>query len=159
MSEQGATTGLAMAEIEAAWDAIALASSRTRAHDRWVARAGVSVDRAGAALLRQLGASHEALRVSDLAERLQIDAPGVTRKVQQLERAGLVERSPDDDDRRTVRLRLSWVGEGVLARLLNARRAQLAEVLWGWEEHDRETFASLLRRFAQDIVAASEASR
>lgn len=155
MSKREATTGSAAAEIEAAWDAIARASSRTRAHDRLVARAGVDVDRAGSALLRQLGSSDHAMRVVDLAERLQIDPPGVTRKVQQLERAGLVERAPDEDDGRTVRLCLTRQGERVLARLLAAGRAQLAEILWGWDVSDQELFASLLRRFADDIVAAS----
>lgn len=158
MSRQEAATGSAVAEIEAAWDAIARASRRSGSQDRLVTGAGVNVDRAGAALLRQLGPSSHPLRVNDLADRLDIDPSAVTRKVQQLERAGLVERSPDDD-LRSVRLRLMWVGEGVLARLLRARQAQLAEALWGWDEQERETFASLLRRFAEDIVAASEGFR
>lgn len=148
----------AVADIEAAWDAVARAATRSRAHRRLVARAGVDLDRAGWALLRQLAASGCELRATDLAELLDIDLPWVTRKVQQLERAGLVSRSVDDEDRRASRLALTSRGHEVLDRLLLARRAQLSEILEDWNDRALATFAELLRRFADDIAAEPERS-
>lgn len=44
------------------------------------------------------------LHQCDLAERLGVEAPTVTRMVQRLERGGLIDRRPDPDDARAVRL-------------------------------------------------------
>jgi Mn-dependent DtxR family transcriptional regulator len=46
------------------------------------------------AIFCALHAESVSLRVTDLAERLGIDAPAVTRKAQRLERLGLVSRGP-----------------------------------------------------------------
>lgn len=44
------------------------------------------------------------LRQADLAARLGVEAPTVTRMVQRLERGGLVDRRPDADDARAMRI-------------------------------------------------------
>lgn len=44
------------------------------------------------------------LHQCDLAERLGVEAPTVTRMVQRLERGGLIDRRPDPDDARAMRL-------------------------------------------------------
>jgi DNA-binding MarR family transcriptional regulator len=147
---------IAVAQIETAWDAVGRAASRSRAHDRLLARAGVNLDRAGWTLLRQLDASNCELRVTDLADLLDIDPPSVTRKVQQLEQAGLVTRSLDNDDRRASRLALTTHGHETLEHLLHARRDQLAETLAAWDDRQLATFARLLRQFAKDIAAAPQ---
>ncbi len=69
--------------------------------------------------------AHPGLRQAELARRLGIEPPTVTRMVQRLERAGLVERQPDPHDARLVRVRAT-----PRARLLEGvvRRA--------WEEVD-----------------------
>lgn len=69
--------------------------------------------------------AHPGLRQAELARRLGIEPPTVTRMVQRLERAGLVERQRDPHDARLVRVRAT-----PRARLLEGvvRRA--------WEEVD-----------------------
>jgi len=47
----------------------------------------------------------EGIRMSALADELQITAGAVTQLVDQLQRMGLVERTPDPDDRRATRVR------------------------------------------------------
>lgn len=50
----------------------------------------------------------------DIAKRLKIEGPTMTRMLDTLEADGLVERLPDPSDRRTKHLRLTLAGEAVL---------------------------------------------
>ena len=81
-------------EIVRALNRIVYLTSRVRQHDRLMIMAGVPLDRAAVALLRQI-ADSEPLRPSELAARLAVEASHVTRQVQQLERAGYLTRVPD----------------------------------------------------------------
>jgi DNA-binding MarR family transcriptional regulator len=132
---------------------IAQAVHQPRLHERLLRAAGVRLDRAGASLLAKLeGRGAEPPRVTALAERLNVDTPTVTRKLQQLERLGLVARSDDPGDKRAHRIRLTPRGRSLLARLVTARRAWLDELLDGWSEADRATFAGLLERFSTRLA-------
>ena len=53
----------------------------------------------------------------DIAKRLRIEGPTMTRMLDTLENDGLVERLPDPADRRTKQLRLTSAGEAVLAEI------------------------------------------
>ena len=101
--------GLAVLPIDRfdeALQTVARSITQVRVHERLLQLAGVRLDRAGATLLFKLSASGESLRVTDLAEMLGVDTPTVTRKVQQLERDGMVVRQSDPDDRRASRIGL-----------------------------------------------------
>ena len=113
--------------------------------------AGVRLDRAGATLLFKLSAKGDALRVTDLAEILGVDTPTVTRKVQQLERDGMVVRQTDPDDGRASRIRLTPTGRRTIERVRRVRRAWLEQLLQEWDDEDLSTLAELLARFAEDL--------
>ncbi len=53
----------------------------------------------------------------DIAKRLRIEGPTMTRMIDTLEADGLVERVPDPGDRRTKQLRLTPEGERVLEEI------------------------------------------
>jgi MarR family transcriptional regulator for hemolysin len=53
----------------------------------------------------------------DIAKRLRIEGPTMTRMLDTLEKDGLVERLADPGDRRTKQLRLTEEGEAVLAEI------------------------------------------
>jgi DNA-binding MarR family transcriptional regulator len=132
---------------------IAQAVHQPRLHERLLRAAGVRLDRAGASLLAKLdGHGAEPPRVTALAERLNVDTPTVTRKLQQLERLGLVARSDDPGDKRAHRIRLTPRGRSTLARLVTARRSWLDQLLEDWSEADRTTFARLLERFTARLA-------
>jgi DNA-binding MarR family transcriptional regulator len=120
-------------------------------HDFVLRQAGVDIDQAGLAILYALHAEKASLRVTDLAERLGIDAPAVTRKAQRLERLGLVSRGRDADDARACRLGLSDRGKEAIERFLLARHEWLAMLLADWPPEERCEFARLIGRFAGDI--------
>lgn len=94
-------------------------STRARAHERLMSLAGVPLDRAAVALLRQI-ADSEPLRPGELANRLGVEASHVTRQVQQLEKTGHVTRVPDPDDRRAQRIELTAAGSQAIGRIREA---------------------------------------
>jgi len=139
---------------------IAQAVHQPRLHERLLRAAGIRLDRAGASLLAKLdGHGAEPPRVTALAERLSVDTPTVTRKLQQLERLGLVARSDDPGDKRAHRIRLTARGRSTLARLVTARRSWLDQLLEGWSEEDRTTFAALLERFTTRLADEMDGPR
>jgi DNA-binding MarR family transcriptional regulator len=147
------TTG----EIDGALLSVARVMNQVRVHAKLRAEAGVDIDRAGAAVLYKLLVEGDSLRLCDLAERLGIDSPAVTRKVQQLEHLGLVVRSPDPVDGRASRLLLTGEGRRSIERLLGARRVWLEELLSEWPTADRQEFSRLLQLFAATIEEDVEA--
>ncbi|HEY3953999.1 MAG TPA: MarR family transcriptional regulator [Streptosporangiaceae bacterium] len=138
-------------EIESALHSLARCLKQARLHDFLLKQAGVDIDQAGLAVLYALRVADTDLRLTDLAERLRIDAPAVTRKAQQLQRLALISRARDADDARAARLQLSARGREVVDQFLVARRQWLTQVLAGWSCADRAEFARLLGQFTSDI--------
>ncbi|HTT86799.1 MAG TPA: MarR family transcriptional regulator [Acidimicrobiales bacterium] len=139
-------------EIEAALQAVVRTLNQVKVHERLLRVAAARIDRAGAALMYRLSRESDGLRITDLAERLGVDAPTVTRKVQQLEREGLVARHVDPGDRRASLLVLTAEGQRTIDRVLTARRAWLTRLLDGWHDDDQDRFGHLLSRFAEALT-------
>jgi DNA-binding MarR family transcriptional regulator len=137
--------------FDEALQTVARSITQVRLHERLLRLAGVRLDRAGASLLYKLWAKGDSLRVTDLAEILGVDAPTVTRKVQQLERDGMVARHTDPDDGRASRIRLTPAGRRTIERVRRARRAWLEELLAKWGDDDLSALADLLSHFADDL--------
>ncbi len=83
----------------------------------------------------------------------------MTRKVQQLERDGLVVRHADPDDGRASRIGLTPAGRRTLERVLKARRAWLDRLLEGWDDEDLARFGALLGRFSASLERDMEDAR
>jgi DNA-binding MarR family transcriptional regulator len=106
-----------------------------------------------------LQAHGESVRVTGLADLLGVDSPTVTRKIQQLERHGLVARHADVEDHRATRIGLTPNGRRTLQRVLRARRVWFDRLLEGWDEVDLAAFASMLGRFAASLERDLEDAR
>jgi DNA-binding MarR family transcriptional regulator len=146
-------------QVAAALQVVSRSISQVRLHERLLRAAGVRLDRAGAALLHKLSLDGEPLRVTDLADLLGVDAPTVTRKVQQLERDHMVVRRVDPGDRRATRIALTAAGRRTLERVLQARRAWLEHLLDGWDDDDLAAFGALLGRFSVALEQDMEDQR
>ncbi len=139
-------------EIERALTRISYLASRVRQHERLMALAGVSLDRAAVALLRQITDS-EPLRPSELAVRLGVEASHVTRQVQQLQKAGYVTRVPDPDDHRAQRIQLTPAGQEAADRIREASYRGMQMALAHWSPQELHELATLFHRMVDDFQA------
>jgi DNA-binding MarR family transcriptional regulator len=156
---RGEGQGRSVDRIEVGLQTVARAITQVRLHERLLLAAGVRLDRAGAYLLHKLHLGRTPQRVTDLAEQLGVDAPTVTRKIQQLEREGLVERHPDPADRRASRIQLTPSGKKMIERIEKARRSWLERLLQDWDPADLEVFGVLLGRFSESLAREMEDGR
>ncbi|MEU2779939.1 MarR family transcriptional regulator [Streptomyces sp. NPDC007162] len=139
-------------EIERALTRITYLSTRARQHERLMALAGVPLDRAAVALLRQV-ADSEPLRPGELAQRLGVEASHVTRTVQQLQRSGHVTRVPDPDDRRAQRIELTDAGRGAVERVRDAGARGMQLALGDWQPEELRQLAVLFHRMVDDFLS------
>ncbi|MFE4968524.1 MarR family winged helix-turn-helix transcriptional regulator [Streptomyces sp. NPDC056660] len=138
-------------EIERALTRITYLSTRARQHERLMALAGVPLDRAAVALLRQV-ADSEPQRPGELAQRLGVEASHVTRTVQQLQRSGYVTRVPDPDDRRAQRIELTDAGRDAVHRVRDAGACGMQLALDDWTPEELRQLATLFHRMVDDFL-------
>ncbi|MFE9097352.1 MarR family winged helix-turn-helix transcriptional regulator [Streptomyces sp. NPDC007264] len=139
-------------EIERALNRITYLSTRARHHERLMALAGVPLDRAAVALLRQI-ADSEPLRPGELAHRLGVEASHVTRQVQQLQKAGYVTRAPDPDDRRAQRIEITRRGQEAIDRIRDVGVRGMQVALSAWSSEELRQLATLFHRMVDDFLA------
>ncbi|WP_405855006.1 MarR family transcriptional regulator [Streptomyces sp. NBC_01515] len=141
-------------EIERALTRITYLSTRARQHDRLMALAGVPLDRAAVALLRQV-ADSDPLRPGELAHRLGVEASHVTRTVQQLQKSGYVTRVPDPDDRRAQRIELTEAGRKAVSSVRDAGARGMQMALSEWSTDELQQLATLFHRMVDDFLKHS----
>lgn len=93
-------------------------------------------------------------RISDLAELDHCSQPTMTTQVRRLEDAGLVARTPDPDDARAVRIRITPEGRTMLAQVRADRAAVIDPRIERLSPEDRDILADAvgaLRRLLDDI--------
>lgn len=101
-------------------------------------------------LLKTVGAKGP-MRVTELASCSNLDTSTVSRHVAQLDRTGLVERTPDPDDRRAHRIDLTHEGQQLMQAAFHRRRVLLTRALGTWDADDVTQLDHLLGRFVTDI--------
>ena len=92
---------------------------------------------------------HGPLTPSELATRERIQRPTATRVIARLEEAGLVDRTPDPDDRRSCLVGLAPEGRQLLARARTRKDAYLSRRLRDLDADERATLdraAAVLER-------------
>lgn len=94
------------------------------------------------------------LRLSDLAERLLVDASVTSRQVAALVAAGLLAREADPDDGRSRLLHVTDAGRADLARWRAVSSGLLVERLTGWDDAELRTLSLLLGRL-NDALAST----
>ncbi len=142
-------------EIERDLTRISYLTSRVRNHERLMALAAVSLDRAAVALLRQIADSGP-LRPGELAARLGVADSHVTRQAQQLEKTGYVTRVPDPDDHRAQHVQLTPAGQEAVDRIREASYRGMQMALAHWSPQDLHELATLFQRMVGDLLAQAE---
>ncbi len=115
-------------------------------------RAGITLDRADVALLKAVvHCDRPQCRMQDIAQYLGIEAPSVTRKVQDLEARQLLHRRSDPEDKRASIVQITAQGTAAILKLQQARIQQLELAMHNWPSADRKEFARLLQQLADDL--------
>ncbi|GHJ43945.1 MarR family transcriptional regulator [Catellatospora sp. TT07R-123] len=110
------------------------------------------ISRAEFDVLATLRRSGEPFTLSpkQLSDTLMLTTGGMTGRLDRLERAGLVERQPHPDDRRSLRVRLTPSGKDTVDRAVAAGLELQREILAKLPPADARRLAELLR----DLLAA-----
>lgn len=141
-----------VAAIEAAVISLVRVATLPSLQDRYVAHAGVAVERAGYTVLRIL-AEEGPLRLTELSRRLAVDGSTCSRQVKQLVMEGLLARTEDPEDGRARFLNLTPAGREAVERLQRVRHDLFSGVLADWPDADPSILAPLLLRLAEDLRA------
>ncbi len=97
------------------------------------------------ATLRRGGPPYE-LRASEFTKGLMITSSGATKRLDRLERAGLITRRPDPGDRRGILIALTDEGRRMIDAVTGPHLANEARLLEVLSETEREQLADLLRK-------------
>jgi DNA-binding MarR family transcriptional regulator len=97
------------------------------------------------------------VRPGELAARLEVEAPHVTRQVQRLQQAGYATRTPDPDDRRAQLIGLTPAGRAASDRIRQAGTGGMQAALAHWPPQELHQLATLLHRMVDDFLAYSAA--
>lgn len=92
-----------------------------------------------------------AMRLSSLADALELDASTVSRHVKQLEDRGYLDRTSDPDDGRASQIQVTDAGRQALHDHISRRKALIAAVLDGWSDSDKEFLRAALDRFNKEL--------
>ncbi|MEV7424457.1 MULTISPECIES: MarR family winged helix-turn-helix transcriptional regulator [unclassified Streptomyces] len=129
------------------------AFSRGRLVERAMEAANLRLDRPAMSVLLTVGLAKKPLRIGEIAQKMQVVGPHVTRQVQELERRGLVHRVTDPLDRRASLIEPTAEGSAATERYTLAIVSWFTEAIGDWSEEDRNDLGRLLGRFAEDVTA------
>lgn len=105
-------------------------------------------------LLRALW-EEEGLTHSELAERLQVRPPTITRMLQRMERAGFLERRQDAEDQRVSRVYLTEAGRAIRENLRQAEHQLEEEAFAGFTAEEREDLGRFFLRMHDNLAKVS----
>jgi DNA-binding MarR family transcriptional regulator len=97
------------------------------------------------AALRRKGEPYQ-LSPNQMQDMVLISSGALTNRINRLESAGLVKRSPDQDDRRGVNVTLTEKGLNVINDAVTHHLAAEAELLLPLDAAERQTLAALLKK-------------
>jgi DNA-binding MarR family transcriptional regulator len=94
---------------------------------------------------------HGPVRVSDVAQRLNVALSVASRQVAALERAGYVERGTDPEDGRAVRVSATEAGRTVLEESHRRMVHAFGRALDGWSANEIAALSESLERLREDV--------
>ena len=112
-----------------------------------------------AALVGVLGtlATHGECRQSELANAMCTSQSVLSRQLAELVDAGHVVRTPDPDDGRATRVRVSDAGLACLDRIKEHRVARLSRMLGDWDEDQANAALDSIRRLTTTFTDEAQA--
>jgi DNA-binding MarR family transcriptional regulator len=103
------------------------------------------------ALLMELW-DHDGRTQADLAESLGVEPPTVTKMLQRMENADLVDRRPDATDRRAIRVHLTTKGRRLRGRVEKLWSELEARTFRGLSDRQQSSLRSLLSTLERNLA-------
>ncbi|MCE3555800.1 MarR family transcriptional regulator [Pseudonocardia sp. RS11V-5] len=116
------------------------------------------VDRAGFEVLSVLARTDTPVSPTRIATELQLTGAGTTKRLRQVEAAGLVRRRPNAQDGRSVDIELTEQGQAVIAPAIDSIHTLEASWLDDLSAPDRDALVSGLRTVLGALTRAAESS-
>ncbi|MFE7441024.1 MarR family winged helix-turn-helix transcriptional regulator [Streptomyces chartreusis] len=132
---------------------LSTAITKGRLVERATEQAGLARDRPAMAVLVSLRTAGKPLRIGEIADRMQVVGPHVTRQVQILEKRGLVHRVADPHDGRASVIEPTEAGTECANQYVAYLLGWFTDALVDWPQQDRDDLARLLTRLADDVTA------
>ncbi len=111
----------------------------------------------GQAFCLRFLAANDGVTQRDLADCLHLARPTVSKMLQAMEKAGAIERRPDEHDQRLTRVHLTATGNSLETELRAVSAAQINETIGSLPEGDRRELGRLLEALSASISAAIDA--
>jgi MarR family transcriptional regulator, organic hydroperoxide resistance regulator len=111
----------------------------------------------GQAMCLRLLAARDGITQRDLAASLHLSPPTITRMLQAMEKAELIERRPHDSDQRLTCVGLTAAGRDLEQELRAVAAGHVNETIGTLSEDDRRELGRLLDELSASIVAAIDA--
>lgn len=121
--------------------------------DRRIAEAGLGLTPGEGRTLVHI-ARAGAVRQTDLAERMGVEAMTVTGFLDRLEAKGLVERQPDPNDRRAKRAHLTPAADKLLEKIVPLSAGLRTDASAGMSADDWSRFLETLKTVRANLTAA-----
>jgi DNA-binding MarR family transcriptional regulator len=109
------------------------------------------------AALRRAGAPYE-LNPTRLMRATLLSSSGLTKRLDRMESAGLIERRPDPHDRRGILVRLTRRGKSVIDRAVERHVGNEERLLGALTADERRTLDALLRKLLIQLEQAEGGS-
>jgi len=145
-------TRSSLEEIQLALERYTLRENREELYRTLAQRAGIELAPRSCWLLYRL-ADRPACTVAEIAGRLDVPPEVIRSGVDGLADAGLLEALSADAD---CDLTLTPEGNAAIARLTQARRSGLTELLEGWDPHAHPELMDMVKRLADALLADDE---
>jgi DNA-binding MarR family transcriptional regulator len=111
----------------------------------------------GQAFCLRFLSANDGVTQRDLADSLHLAKPTVSKMLQAMERAGAIERRPDEHDQRLTRVHLTATGHRLETELRAVSAAQINETIGSLPEGDRRELGRLLEVLSASITTAIDA--
>ena len=111
----------------------------------------------GQAFCLRFLSANDGVTQRDLADSLHLAKPTVSKMLQAMEKAGAIERRPDEHDQRLTRVHLTPVGHRLETELRAVSAAQINETIGSLPEGDRRELGRLLEALSASISTAIDA--
>lgn len=153
MSRAAGEEAANIASVEAIVALRAAARAIHMSFERWADRHGFSEGRLGVVMMLKRSPDHQ-LPLGRLADMMDTTPRNVTGLVDNLERAGMVERVPDPQDRRSVLARLTPAGLAKVTEIWQEAFEQRHQVTKGMTEEELVQLRHLAYKLVQNMTAA-----